>query len=255
VECLAGYAPDVFVVVAYGLILPQTILDTPRLGCLNVHASLLPRWRGAAPIERAIMAGDAETGVSIMGMEAGLDTGPVYTVRATPIHEHTTSPDLEDDLARLGAQALTETLTQFVECEKLGRELPQPTPQDASHATYAPKITRADRNIDWAVDASVISRRVAALAHRQAPRCNIDGVGLQLLDATAGTQALAQQGPPGTIVAISSDAVSVQCATNLLHIRQVRMETGKGAALSAGDAVNGYPQLFAIGRRLTTARS
>jgi methionyl-tRNA formyltransferase len=155
-SALLAWHPDVLAVVAYGLILPQAALDVPRLGCLNIHASLLPRWRGAAPIQRAILSGDSETGVSIMRMEAGLDTGPVYLERRVAIGRECTSAALHDELARLGSAALLEALEGI----SAGTLLPQPQPTEG--VTYATKIDKAEARIDWTQPAAFIDRQIRA---------------------------------------------------------------------------------------------
>ena len=153
---LAAHRPDLMVVVAYGLILPQAVLDLPRLGCLNIHASLLPRWRGAAPIQRALLAGDARTGVVIMKMDAGLDTGPMLLVRETAIGPAETGGDLHDRLSRLGAEAVVEAVDGWAG----GRLVPVPQPVDG--VTYAAKIAKQEAVIDWTLPAAVIDRQVRA---------------------------------------------------------------------------------------------
>jgi methionyl-tRNA formyltransferase len=156
VRQLASYDPDLMVVVAYGLILPQAILDTPRLGCLNIHGSLLPRWRGAAPIHRAILAGDSRTGITIMKMDAGLDTGPTLLTRETAIGEQETSGQLHDRLAALGAGAVVDAIEQWT----AGRIAP--VPQSADGMTYAAKIRKEEAVLDWTHSALDLSRRVRA---------------------------------------------------------------------------------------------
>ncbi len=154
---LASLKPDLMIVAAYGLILPQAVLDIPRLGCLNIHASLLPRWRGAAPIHRALLAGDRETGVDIMRMEAGLDTGPVLLEKRTPIAADDTTGTLHDRLAALGAEAIVEVVERLTAGEKFA-ELPQAT----VGATYASKVTPEEAKLDWWAAASVLERQVRA---------------------------------------------------------------------------------------------
>src|SRR5687767_14313411 len=160
VERLAQYSADLMIVVAYGLLLPKAVLETPRLGCVNIHASLLPRWRGAAPIARAIEAGDRETGVTIMQMDAGLDTGPMLLARSTPISERETSASLHDRLATLGADAVIEAIAQWRD----GRIARQPQP-DAG-ASYARKIEHREAAIDWTRDAVALDRQVRAFNPR-----------------------------------------------------------------------------------------
>jgi methionyl-tRNA formyltransferase len=154
---LSAGGADVFVVVAYGKILAQRVLDLPRLGCVNVHGSLLPRWRGASPVQASVLAGDAVTGVSIMKMDAGMDTGPVYAMRETRIGEEESAEELGARLALMGAQALVETLN-FLEGEEGGL----PVPQDDAHATTCPKITREDARVDWTRPAVELARRSRA---------------------------------------------------------------------------------------------
>ncbi len=171
----AALGADIAVVVAYGLILPQPILDAPRHGCLNIHASLLPRWRGAAPIHRAIMAGDDETGVCIMQMEAGLDTGPVLLRRATPIGETDTTGDLHDRLAGLGAEMIVETLARLPDLT--------PEPQPETGVTYADKIDKAEARIDWSRPATEVARHINGLSPFPGAWTDLDGERLKLLRA------------------------------------------------------------------------
>eukprot|EP01035_Chromulina_nebulosa_P030980 gene30980-41241_t len=152
-QALEAAAPDVLVVAAYGLILPQWTLDLPRLGCLNIHASLLPRWRGAGPIQAAILAGDAETGITVMQMDAGLDTGAMLLAEAVPITAQTTASSLHDALSAMGARLVLRALA----------ENPPPVPQPETGATYAPKLTREDGRLDWSQPAEVLDRRIRAL--------------------------------------------------------------------------------------------
>jgi methionyl-tRNA formyltransferase len=149
----AALSLDAAVVAAYGLILPPAMLDTPRLGCLNIHASLLPRWRGAAPIQAAILAGDAESGITIMRMDAGLDTGPMLLREAVPIGDRTTTPELHDRLSALGARLIIRALA----------DVPSPIPQPEDGATYAPKLVKEDGKLDWRGDADMLDRQVRAL--------------------------------------------------------------------------------------------
>jgi methionyl-tRNA formyltransferase len=190
---------DLAVVAAYGLILPKAILDAPKLGCLNIHASLLPRWRGAAPIQRAIMAGDAETGVTIMRMDVGLDTGPMLLKANVPIGRWTTSASLTEELSDLGAKLVVEAVTKL---EK--GELPD-IPQPEEGMTYAAKLDRADGVIDWRHPAGEIDRRVRALNPWPGTSFEIGGERIKLLEATPTTA----RGTPGTIVGTSEDGSPV----------------------------------------------
>ncbi|MEQ3643663.1 MAG: methionyl-tRNA formyltransferase [Paracoccus sp. (in: a-proteobacteria)] len=183
----AALDADVAVVVAYGLILPQPVLDAPRLGCLNIHASILPRWRGAAPIHRAILAGDAETGVAIMQMEAGLDTGPVLALTRTPIAADDTTASLHDRLSAMGADLI---------CNVLDR-LPLPAvPQAQDGVTYAAKIDKAEARIDWALPAEQVDRQIRGLSPFPGAWCMIGDERVKLLASTV----VPGQGDPGTVL-------------------------------------------------------
>ncbi len=197
---------DIAVVVAYGLILPQAMLDAPRRGCLNVHASLLPRWRGAAPIQAAILAGDTETGITIMQMDAGLDTGPMLLRAAVPITATTTASDLHDTLATLGKLLILQALA----------ENPAPTPQLAEGASYAPKLGRMDGKLDFSQPAIALDRRVRALNPWPGAFCHLGDVVLKILAAepASGT------GEPGTIL---DDALTVACGDGALRLTRVQL--------------------------------
>ena len=249
-QALAELQVDVLVVVAYGQILPQSILNLPRLGCLNVHASLLPRWRGAAPIERSVMAGDTETGVAIMKMEAVLDTGPVYRESVTTID--TTSEqqlvDLEATLADLGAEALIRVLEDFASGEPA-----IPTPQIETGVTYADKLTAEDREVDWGLPAEVLQRKIWALRDRLPVRVQISGTHLQLLNADVVEQTDSTEPQPcGCLVDANKKGIYIQCATDLLRVTRLRMEKGKGTELGPAEALNGYGHLFVPGHRFSS---
>lgn len=237
---LAEDGLDVLVVAAYGLILPESILCVPRYGCINVHASLLPRWRGAAPIERAILAGDRETGVCIMRMERGLDTGPVLQRRHCAIDADTTAEALEARLAALGAAALLDCL---------GRPPPWPsTPQTEDGVTYASKLTRADALVRWDDSAAYIARQVRALARRMPPLAHTGEVQVRLLAASASDQTAAAV--PGTVLDAGRTGIRVACGSGVLTIERLQLNVGKGRPLLAADAVNGHGHLFQTGVRL-----
>lgn len=206
--------PDVMVVAAYGLILPQGILDAPALGCINIHASLLPRWRGAAPVHRAILAGDAETGVSIMRMEAGLDTGPVLLERRIPIAAHDTTGSLMEKLAHLGAEAISAALGS------LGT-LPERS-QDPAGVTYAAKVTKAEAVMDWSRPAVELERQVRAFNPAPGAEAIVQGVQLKIWRANAlpGRQA------PGK-VDIGPAGVTVGCGSGLLELAVVQRPGGR----------------------------
>ena len=223
---------DYFVVAAYGLLLPPAILDAPRGGCLNVHASLLPRWRGAAPVERAIMAGDCETGVSIMQLDAGLDTGPVYMRRRMALADSATGGTVASTLASLGARALLDTLDALPDFA--------PTPQDERLATYAPKLTAPDSRIDWRHSAPAIGRQIRALSGRSAAYATVGETRLRILDAQPLPAASRQPG----LLTKRGGSWQVACGEGSLEVRTVQLSRGKGTAQSMQSAVNGYPQLL-----------
>ena len=215
---------DVAVVVAYGLILPQAMLDAPRLGCLNIHASLLPRWRGAAPIQAAILAGDAETGITIMQMEAGLDTGPMLLAEALPIGPRMTMPELHDALSEMGARLIPQVL----------EAIPAPVPQPDAGATYAPKLTKADARLDWTQPAEVLDRRIRALNPWPGTVTNWGGETLRILAAELS----AGEGPPGTVLAVNGAPV-VACGQGALRLN--RLQRAGKAAMPSGDFLRGSP--------------
>jgi methionyl-tRNA formyltransferase len=226
---------DALVVAAYGMILPDSILSVPRFGCINVHASLLPRWRGAAPIERALMAGDRKTGVSIMQMDADLDTGPVYLKRTIAISDRATGAGLHDALAGLGADALLEVLARL--------DSLQPEPQPAG-ACYARKLTAADSMVDWRRPAVEIDRQVRALSARMPASTRLGSERIRLLEAEPKA---ASGGIPGEVLACDRRGLLVQCGLEALRITRVQLDRGKARPLGIADLLNGYPELFRIG--------
>jgi methionyl-tRNA formyltransferase len=228
---LAVLMPDVIVVAAYGLLLPSTVLAIPRYGCINVHASLLPRWRGAAPIARTIEAGDPETGVTIMQMEAGLDTGPILLQRHAPIYDSDTTATLEDRLAQLGADALVTALADLAQ-DRLTAQ-----PQDSARACYAPKLQKYEATIDWSQPALQLHRKVRAFNPRPVAMTKWRGAHLRLWDVgpLTGTGGSAQ--PPGTVVAMNADGLRVQTGDGVLSI--TRLQAAGGRVLSAREFLNG----------------
>ena len=220
----AALDADVAVVVAYGLILPQAILDAPRLGCLNIHASLLPRWRGAAPIHRAILSGDAETGVAIMQMEAGLDTGPVLAERRTPIGATDTTADLHDRLAGMGADLILRVLDRLD-----GPTTQLPVPQLESGVTYAHKIDKAEARIDWRLPAEQIDRQIRGLSPFPGAWTMAGGERLKLLRS----QVVARTGAPGQVL----DGFTIACGTGAVEILSAQRE-GK-RPMPASDILRG----------------
>ncbi|MEO0664783.1 MAG: methionyl-tRNA formyltransferase [Pseudomonadota bacterium] len=219
-EAFAALEADVAVVVAYGLILPQAVLDAPRLGCLNIHASLLPRWRGAAPIHRAIMAGDAETGICIMQMEAGLDTGPVLLREAFEIGVEETTGDLHDRLSARGARLIGEALTA----------LPIPAEAQAEEGvTYAQKISKEEARIDWSRPAAEVDAHIRGLSPFPGAWCEMDGERVKLLRSRLSTGEAA----PGTVL----EGLTIACGTGAIEITELQ-RAGKRAT-SAEDFVRG----------------
>ncbi|HSW52053.1 MAG TPA: methionyl-tRNA formyltransferase [Sulfuricaulis sp.] len=238
-EILRRDAPDAMIVIAYGLLLPSPILAIPRHGCINVHASLLPRWRGAAPIPRAIEAGDTETGVSIMQMEAGLDTGPVLAQARTPIHESDTAQTLHDRLAQLGADTLVATL------ERLARGAVTPQPQDNTGACYAKKLSKEESALDWARPAMELHRKLRALNPWPVASTAWRGKTLRLWEA-GPLEARPATGAPGTIVQADAAGIRVLTGDGVLTLTRLQAEGGK--ILAAGEFLNGHR--LAAGERL-----
>ena len=224
----AALNADIAVVVAYGLILPQAVLDLPANGCLNIHASLLPRWRGAAPIHRAIMAGDAQTGVCIMQMEAGLDTGPVLLRRETEIGREETTADLHDRLSALGAQAVVEALDTY------DTLTPQPQPEEG--ITYAAKIDKAEARIDWSQPAEVVDRLIRGLSPFPGAWFQHEGVRIKALASGVADG----EGPAGTVL---DDTLRIACGQGAVRLKRLQRagkaaqdaaEFQRGAAIATG---------------------
>lgn len=223
---LEAAAPDVMVVAAYGLILPPWVLTLPREGCLNIHGSLLPRWRGAAPIQRAIEAGDAQTGITIMQMDAGLDTGPMRLAQALPIAADDTTATLHDRLAALGAELVVQALARLP-------ALPL-DPQPAEGATYAHKIEKAEGAIDWTLPAAVLERRVRAFDPFPGCSFDLDGLGVKLWRA----RPVAGRGAPGTVLEADGRLV-VACGDGALELLTLQAPGGRRVAVS--DFLHGHP--------------
>ncbi|KAH0445211.1 methionyl-tRNA formyltransferase [Paraburkholderia fungorum] len=237
IDQLRATPHDVMVVAAYGLILPQEVLDIPPLGCINIHASLLPRWRGAAPIHRAIEAGDAETGITLMQMDAGLDTGPMISEARTPILDSDTTALLHDRLAQAGARLIVDALTELERSGKLAA-----TPQPADGVTYAEKIGKHEAALDWRKPAAVLARQVRAFDPFPGGVGTLeDGTSIKIW---AAVPAEAQgSSAPGVIVDVSPEGVVVACGEGALRLTQLQKPGGKrlpvreflaGAALAAG---------------------
>ena len=218
-ESIAAAQADAMVVAAYGLILPQWVLDTPRLGCFNIHASLLPRWRGAAPIHRAIEAGDTQTGVTIMQLDAGLDTGEMLLVEPLAIGPNDTTASLHDHLAALGARLMVEAL-ELAGCGGL-----RPVAQPAEGVTYAHKIEKAEAAIDWRHSAQAIARRVRAFDPFPGAQSVLAGDAIKLWSACA--QLVTSTGTPGQVLLVDADGIHVQTGEGVLLIAELQRPGGK----------------------------
>lgn len=237
---LAALAPDILVVVAYGLLLPKAVLDIPRLGCVNVHGSVLPRWRGAAPIQRAIAAGDAETGVTIMMMDVGLDTGDMLHIVRTPIAPDDTGGSVHDRLATLGAQALVTVLDDFP------RYFAARERQDDTKANYAHKLKKEDGEIDWTRDAPSIVNLVRAFDPWPVAQTLHRGEVLRAW--TAVRDDAARGAAPGTVTGVSREGIRVACgARGEQGVRLVRLQLPGKKAMAVADLLNGHADAFRMG--------
>ncbi|NJD23777.1 MAG: methionyl-tRNA formyltransferase [Betaproteobacteria bacterium] len=223
---VAAVAADAMVVAAYGLILPQAVLDLPRNGCLNIHASLLPRWRGAAPIQRALLAGDGETGVCIMRMEAGLDTGPVLLSEALPIAADDTAGTLHDRLAELGARLIVAALGAL--------PLPE-TAQPAEGVTYAHKIDKAEAALDWRLPAEQLDRHIRAFSPFPGAQARLDGQPVKFWRASP----VPGSGENGTILAVDRSGIVVACGSGALKVTELQKAGGR--RLAVRDFLAGHP--------------
>jgi methionyl-tRNA formyltransferase len=233
-QALAAYSPDLLVVVAYGLILPRKVLAIPRLGCWNVHASLLPRWRGAAPIQRAILAGDAESGVDLMQMEAGLDTGPVLLQRRTPIGRDDTGGSLHDRLAALGAEVLAEGLRRTLAGEHL---VAAPQPEDG--VTYAHKLDKTEAKLDFSRPAMELERQVRAFDPWPVAEAEIAGESLRIWAAHA--LAADHHSVPGDVLAAGREGIDLACGDGALRV--TALQRAGGRRIGAVDYLNARPEL------------
>jgi methionyl-tRNA formyltransferase len=233
---IAAARPDVLVVAAYGLILPLALLEIPRYGALNIHASLLPRWRGAAPVQRALLAGDAETGITIMRMDAGLDTGPILLQRGIAIAPDDDARSLHDKLAALGAQMIVDAIVQAAAGG--GRPVPQPE----AGVSYAHKIVKRDAEIDWTADATQIERMVRAMRPAPGAAARLKGEVLKLWR----TRVLDARAEPGRVIAVGPEGVLVACGQGGLLVTELQRAGGK--RLMAGEFLRGVP--IAPGERL-----
>lgn len=225
--------PDLIAVLAYGQILPQALLDLPRLGCLNVHTSLLPRWRGAAPIQWAILEGDSETGVTIMRMDAGLDTGGIVATRATPLAPDDTAQTVHDRLATLGAELLVQTLPRYASGELPAR------PQPAAGVTYARKLTKDDGRLDWSQPAAVLHRRLRAFTPWPGTFTFLPAQPKPLLLKVWQAEPAPGSGAPGTLLTADKSGLVVACREGALRLLEVQKEGGR--RLPIGDFLAGHP--------------
>ncbi|BAN45751.1 methionyl-tRNA formyltransferase [Metapseudomonas resinovorans] len=237
-EELRALGADLMVVVAYGLILPQVVLDTPRLGCINSHASLLPRWRGAAPIQRAVQAGDAESGVTVMQMEAGLDTGPMLLKVTTPIAATDTGGSLHDRLAQLGPKAVLEAI------EGLAAGTLEGEVQDDTLANYAHKLNKDEARLDWSRPAVELERLVRAFNPWPICHSSLDGEPVKVLSAAPGEG----KGQPGQILAASKEGLTVACGDGALLLTRLQLPGGK--PLNFADLYNSRREQFTAGKVL-----
>ena len=237
-ESLSALEPDLIVVVAYGLLLPQAVLDIPKYGCWNVHASLLPRWRGAAPIQRAIQAGDTETGVCLMQMEKGLDTGPVLLRQTTPIAPTDTGGSLHDRLAVLGAQVLADGLGLLRVGMQLGRN-----PQPAQGITYAHKLDKAEARLDWSRPATELSNTVRAFDPWPVAEAEVAGERLRIHAASA--LPLVHAHAPGTVLFAGRQGIDIACGEGALRLQRVQRAGGR--VIDVVDYLNARSDLRAVG--------
>ncbi len=236
---LAALNPDLMVVVAYGLLLPQAILDIPKYGCINVHGSILPRWRGAAPIQRAIAAGDKETGVTIMQMDAGLDTGDMLLKACCPIHADDTSQNLHDRLAEIGAPCLQQALDQIA----AGTLAPEK--QNDEKANYAHKMSKEEGGIDWSKPARELDCLVRAFNPWPVSWAELDGERIRVWQATAIETS--SDKAPGTIISADKQGITVSCGTGSLVLKQLQLPGSR--AMNIQDLLNSRSDQFAPGKR------
>lgn len=238
---LAALNADLMVVVAYGLLLPTAVLNAPRLGCINVHGSILPKWRGAAPIQRSIWAGDAETGVTIMQMDEGLDTGDMLHIATLPIANDDTSATMYEKLAALGPKALVDVVNDF--------ESYTPTKQDDTQATYAKKLSKEEALINWSDDAKQIERNIRAFNPWPVAWMQVEGQNVKVWSADVAT--LDKDVKPGTV--ISADKAGITIATGRDALRITSLQIPGKKALPAADVINARQSWFEVGRCIKQA--
>nr|WP_323806901.1 methionyl-tRNA formyltransferase [Kangiella geojedonensis] len=243
IATLDSYQADLMVVVAYGLLLPQAVLDTPKLGCINVHGSLLPRWRGAAPIQRAIQAGDRESGITIMQMEAGLDTGPMISKAVTPITDIDTGSTLHDKLAQQGAELLVNTMTNIAN-EGISAQA-----QDDSLATYAHKLSKQEAYIDWSQDAVIIERQIRAFNSWPVAQSELQGKVIRIWQANLNKTSVESE--PGTIMRADKNGILVSCGQGQLLLTELQLPGSR--RMSVKDLLNApkNQEMLAKGKQFT----
>lgn len=235
--------PDVMIVAAYGLILPQVVLDIPRMGCLNIHASLLPRWRGAAPIQRAILAGDTETGITIMQMNAGLDTGDMLSTSTCPIEQSETAGSLHDKLATLGASSLLKTLDQLLSGKI------KAVKQDDSQASYAHKLEKQEAQLDWTLSAEQLDRQIRAFNPWPVAFFLVDDQTVRVWDA----EIIDKQGAAGTVLQANKNGVDIACGHNSLRLLKLQPPGKK--AMDVASFLNGRSEWLTPGKQLPSISS
>lgn len=246
-QILEEWRADVMVVAAYGLLLPQQVLDAPRLGCINIHASLLPRWRGAAPVERAIEAGDAETGVTIMQMDAGLDTGDMLLKKRCEITASDTGDSIRNKLVDLGSEAVVETIKRFAHGETSAE------PQDDQLANYAKKINKPETAIDWSGSAAEIDRKIRAFYSDYTCFTLLDGERIKLgPDTKPITDNGVSSNSPGAIIDIDKNSITVQCGTHCLQLKQLQFPGGR--MMTVRDCLNSRASQLQIGKQFELFR-
>jgi len=240
---LINLKPDIMIVAAYGLILPQAVLDIPKMGCLNIHASLLPRWRGAAPIQRAILAGDTQTGITIMQMNAGLDTGDILSTHPAIIEPNETGGSLHDKLATLGASSLLSTLSN------LQAKNVNAIQQDDSQATYAHKLNKQEAQLDWTKPAQQLQRQVRAFNPSPVTFFNVDAQTVRVWDA----EIIDEQGEPGEILQANKKGIDIACGEKSLRLLQLQPPGKK--AMDAASFLNGRGEWLTPGTLLASANT
>lgn len=238
-KVIAEYKADMMIVAAYGLLLPQAVLDMPRLGCINIHASWLPRWRGAAPIQRAILAGDTETGISIMQMAAGMDTGDVICLADCPISTVDTTESLHDKLAMLGAKTMIDVLPTIIDGTAIR------TPQQESLVTHAAKLTKSEATLNWQQSAIELDRAIRAYNPWPVAQTELAGNVVRIWQATVVAQQTTSL--PGTICAVSKEGIDVATGEGILRLHKIQFAGKK--IITVAEALNAYPAILQTGQQ------